>query len=33
MTSMPELVARLNRWGRWLYPLAMLVNAALALTY
>lgn len=29
----PELVERLNRRGRWLYPLAVLVNAALALFY
>lgn len=29
----PELVERLNRWGRRLYPLAVLVNAALALFY
>ena len=29
----PELVERLNRWGRWLYPLAVLLNAALALFY
>jgi hypothetical protein len=29
----PELAAALNRWGRRIYPLAMLANLALALLY